>query len=300
MDFLFIILIRSGEKNVCIRAIIMPVDHYENFPVASYWLPATVRPAVVAIYRLARYADDCADEGDVLPEERLRALDALDEAVDQAIRGDHVIADSRVAAMVPYMKAYGLSWSLWHDLFSAFKQDVTVHRYISHEHLLNYCARSANPIGRLLMPIYSLPSSHLECADALCTALQLINFWQDIAIDEAKQRRYLPDEDVIQAGLSLELPLCDYVHHSAWFPLIDLQLERAENLMCRAAPLLGVAKGRIRWELALTMAGGARIIEKIRDVKANVFAHRPKIGLADFPFLLYYARQWILRGERAL
>jgi squalene synthase HpnC len=271
----------------------MSVEHYENFPVASYVLPARIRPAIIAIYRLARYADDLADEGSLSAEERLAALNALDEAVDQADKGLTYISDPRVAAVAPYMKQYHLSWSLWHDLFSAFKQDVTVHRYISHEHLLHYCARSANPIGRLLMPIYELPFTHVK----LCTALQLINFWQDIAIDEAKQRRYLPDEDMLKAGLSIDLPLSEYIYHSDWYSIIHQQLERAEKLLVQAAPLLSVAKARVRWELALTMAGGKRIIRKIQAV--NVFTHRPKITLADFPILLYDAKEWIRRGRES-
>lgn len=274
----------------------MPIDHYKNFPVASYWLPRHLRPAVVAVYHLVRYADDLANEGDTTPEERLQALNALDEAVSCA-EHNQPIPDPRVKAIMSFMQQYNLSWSLWHALFSAFKQDVTVHHYITHDHVLNYCSRSANSMGRLFMPMYKIPDTYVLHVDALCTALQLIKLCQDIAIDEAKGRRYLPDDDVIQAGLSLEVPLGDYVHHSAWFPLIELQLERAESLLLKFAPLLEIAHGRIRWELALTAAGGTRIIQKIRKVRGNVFAFRPTLGLADTPILLYDALQWIRRGS---
>jgi len=276
----------------------MSVDHYENASIASYWLPRRIRPAVVAIYRLARYADALAVEENHSPENRLTALNTLDHAVHCAEHNQD-IPDPHVKAVAPFMQKYHLAWSLWHSIFSAFKQDVTVHRYISHAHLLNYCSRSANPMGRLLMPIYDLPNSHTQHADALCTALQLIHFWQDIAIDEAKGRRYLPDDDLIRAGLSLDLPLGDYVHHPSWLPLIEQQLERAESLLFESVPLLGVAQGRIRWKLALTAAGGARIIQKIRTVRGNIFAFRPSLGLADTPILLYDAIQWIRRGSQA-
>lgn len=275
------------------------VNHYENFPVASWLVPKNLRPCIMAIYHLARYADDCADEGNHSSEERLNALDALDHAITCA-ENNLTIPHRLVENVLPYMQQYQLPWTLWHDLFSAFKQDVTVKRYISHQHLLNYCARSANPIGRLLLPVYNISSRYLTEADALCTALQLINFWQDIAIDEAKDRRYLPDDDLIKAGLAVEVPLCDYVHHPAWFPLIELQLTRAETLLEQSTPLLGAATGRIRWELAFTAAGGARIIQKIRQVKGNVFAFRPTIGLADAPALVYDATKRIRKGLRAL
>ncbi len=258
--------------------------------------PRYMRPAILAIYRLARYAHDLSHNENYSPEQRLEALNALDQAVMSAEK-NQIISAPEVQVVAPFMKRYHLPWSLWHDLFGAFKQDVIVHRYISHDHLLNYCARSVNPIGRLLMPLYGIPVDATPYADALCTALQLINFWQNIALDEEQGRRYLPDEDVIRAGLSVELSLGEYVHHSAWKGLIEQQLQRAEALLYYSAPLLKVAKGRIRWKLALTTAGGARIIHKIRVVKGNVFAFRPQLGLADAPILLYDAIQWIRRGQ---
>ncbi|MES2207043.1 MAG: squalene/phytoene synthase family protein [Pseudomonadota bacterium] len=275
----------------------MLIKHYENFPIASYYLPRNIRPAILAIYRLARHANDVVNDTNTPQEQRLKSMEALTHAVTCAEQ-NQVVFDNHVLAVAPFMKQYHLSWFLWQDLLSALKQNVIVQRYISYDHLLNYCARSANSIGRLIMPIYGIPHHATSYFDALCTALQLISFWQNIAEDEEKGKRYLPDHDVINAGLSIELSLGEYVHHFAWAGLIEQQLQRAENLLYQSAPLLNVTKGRIRWELAMAIAGGARIIYKIRTVKGNVFAFKPQLGLADTPILLYDAIQWIRRGSK--
>ena len=161
----------------------MSVGHYENFPVASILVPARLRPAVVAIYRFARAADDLADEGDALAPERVAALDAFDRELDRIERGE-TPSDPPFPALASAIREHGLPLPPFHDLVSAFRQDVSVTRYANFGEVLDYCRRSANPVGRLLLTLYRAQTpATLEASDAICTGLQLTNFWQDIAID---------------------------------------------------------------------------------------------------------------------
>jgi squalene synthase HpnC len=177
----------------------MAVGHYENFPVASWLLPSELRPAVRAIYRFARTADDIADEGAAAPTERLAALNTLDRELDAVSAGaSHAWQDLTIA-----VRKHHLDVKLLRDLLSAFSQDVTTVRYASFESLLDYCRRSANPIGRLLLQLFGRAEPELcRQSDAICTGLQLANFWQDIAVDWCKGRVYLPQEDLTAFNVS--------------------------------------------------------------------------------------------------
>jgi len=266
----------------------MPVEHYENFPVASILLPRRLVPAVEAIYAFARSADDLADEGDAAPAERLAALQRYTDELDAIGRGD-VPADPMFARLAGVMRDYRLPLAPMHDLLSAFRQDVVTTRYADYAALLDYCRRSANPVGRLMLALYdAVDEANLRDSDAICTSLQLINFWQDVAIDLAKGRIYLPLEDLERHGLA-ESDLADPAN-PAWRSLMRFEVERARALMLSGSPLARRLPGRIGWELRLMIQGGLRILEAIEKVEYDVFARRPTLHGPD----------WVVVAWRAL
>jgi len=275
----------------------MSVDHYENFPVASFLLPRHLRPAVTAIYRFSRYADDLADEGDTTAEQRLQALSALDAQL--AYWQEHAAlpqpTEKLLYSLQPIVSQYGLDIQLFRDLISAFSQDVIQNRYQDYSQLLDYCRRSANPIGRLMLKLYGTEQTdrNLLQSDAICTALQLINFWQDLAIDLQKNRIYLPNEDLIKFGVSeqslLEQPATLMQQHP-WQQLMAFQMQRSVLLMHQGAPLAWQLPGRIGLELRAIIQGGLRIAQKLEKKKFDVIHHRPTLKLRD----------WVLISWRTL
>lgn len=266
----------------------MPVDHYENFPVASLLLPARLRPAVEAIYAFARSADDIADEGDASPEARLTALSRYEEALDRIQAGASV--DGAIFTNIASVrKQYGLPLRPLRDLISAFKQDVVTTRYAKLEDLLDYCSRSANPVGHLMLFLYGTASArNLEDADAICTALQLINFWQDVAVDWQKSRIYLPLSDMARFGVT-EAQLDEGRVDEAWRKLMRFEVNRARAMMLSGASLATRLPGRVGWELRLVVQGGLRILERIEGAGYDVFRHRPTLGPADWVCMAWRA-----------
>ncbi len=267
----------------------MPVDHYENFPVASFLLPQRQVPAVEAIYAFARSADDIADEGDAAPAERLAALARYQHALDAIGRGEACAAPMfrRLGAVVDQ---YRLPLQPFHDLLSAFRQYIAVKRYADFDALLDYCRRSANPVGLLMLSLYGAADArNVRDSDAICSALQLINFLQDVAVDREKDRIYLPLDDLARFGVApaqLDAPRRD----GAWRALMAFEVARARALLLSGAPLALRLPGRIGWELRLVVQGGLRILEAIEQADYDVFARRPKLGKAD----------WLRLGWRAL
>ncbi|MEO7031855.1 MAG: squalene synthase HpnC, partial [Herbaspirillum sp.] len=174
----------------------MSVNHYENFPVASPLLPARLRPAVRAIYAFARSADDVADEGDATVQQRLQELTKFEAALDQIAQQQ--MPDGPIfAPLAEVVREFDIPLQPLRNLLSAFRQDVVTTRYADYETLLDYCRRSANPVGHLMLHLYGAVNPHnLRDADAICSALQLINFWQDVALDWQKDRIYLPQSDL--------------------------------------------------------------------------------------------------------
>jgi len=266
----------------------MAVDHYENFPVASILLLARLRPAVEAIYTFARSADDLADEGDATPAERLAALDDYRRALARIEPGQP--DDSPLfAALAKVITEYRLPLQPFRDLLSAFSQDVVTTRYIDVESLLDYCRRSANPVGALMLHLYDAASSeNLRDSDAICTALQLINFWQDVAIDWQKQRIYLPQQD-LQRFIVSEADIAAATSGESWRALMRFEVERGRLLIKSGAPLARRLPGRIGWELRLVIQGGLRILERIEMVEFDVFRRRPKLGASDWLCMLWRA-----------
>src|SRR5690606_19720479 len=243
----------------------MPVEHYENFPVASLLLPARLRPAVETIYAFARSADDIADEGDATNEERLAGLSAYEAELDR-IRQGQPGESLLFRKLADVIHQYQLPLAPFYDLLSAFKQDVTTTRYPSFDTLLDYSRRSADPVGRLLLALYEAASpQNLRESDALCSALQIINFWQDVALDWRKSRIYLPLEDMARFQVT-ERHLAEALSDDAWRALMRFEVDRARQLMLSGAALPLRLPGRIGWELRLVVQGGLRILEKIEQV----------------------------------
>jgi squalene synthase HpnC len=266
----------------------MPVDHYENFPVASILLPRRLVPAVEAIYAFARSADDLADEGDAAPGERLAALGAYEAALDAIERGD-TPHEPMFARLAGALARHALPVQPLRDLLSAFRQDVVTTRYPDYLALLDYCRRSANPVGRLMLGLYGVrdPMSLRE-SDAICSALQLINFWQDVGIDIGKGRIYLPQEDLLRFQVD-EKQIALGQAGPAWRALMRFEVERARALMLEGAPLATRLPGRIGWELRLVVQGGLRILEAIERVDYDVFARRPQLRRPDWLAVLWRA-----------
>ena len=266
----------------------MPVDHYENFPVASWVLPPHLREPVAAIYAFARSADDIADEGEAGTDERLRRLDSYRRELDVLAAGA-TSASPLFQRLGRTIAAQGLPLAPFADLLDAFRQDVVKQRYADFDELKDYCRRSANPVGRLMLRLFRADSEqNLAWSDAICTALQLINHWQDAAIDAARGRIYLPQEDLARFGVSeaqLQVHSCD----GAWRELLAFEVARARALMLAGSPLGRALPGRIGLELRLIVAGGLRILEKIEAVHYDVFRRRPVLRARDWPLLAWRA-----------
>lgn len=267
----------------------MPVDHYENFPVASLLLPAPLRQPIEVIYRFARTADDFADEGDHSDAQRLAWLTAYRLQLARIERGE-AVEDPLFREVARVIHEHDLPIGLFCDLLDAFSQDVVQKRYANIRELMDYCRRSANPIGRLLVHLNKRASDEaLACSDAICSALQLINFWQDVAVDWAKGRVYLPQDEIARFGVT-EQDIAAANHGQAWQALMTFQCDRARQMLNSGRPLTRILPGRMGLELRLILAGGNAILDKISAVKGDVFHHRPVLTKWD----------WLLRGPAAL
>ncbi|GAA4335838.1 hypothetical protein GCM10023144_29540 [Pigmentiphaga soli] len=344
----------------------MSVDHYENFPVASILLPARLRPAVIAIYRFARAADDIADEGDAPDRERLAALarfrqelraietrlgaapqagrsgplevgdgaaawpfraqenagePRVDPPADAGLRptvdtapaagarpaanaplhadgASHATAESSTgtdtisaifAPLADAIDRHALPMPPFHRLLDAFEQDVTVKRYADFAALKRYCSRSADPVGELMLHLYDAATDeNLALSDAICTGLQLVNFWQDVAIDRDKGRIYLPRDEMIRFGVT-EDDIAAGRCNAAWRRLLAFETARARSLLHFGAPLARRLPGRVGWELRLVVQGGLRILQRIEHAGFDVFRARPTLGRRDAALLAWRA-----------
>jgi phytoene synthase len=263
----------------------MGVNHYENFPVASLLLPPRFRHPVAQIYRFAREADDFADEGNAPPAQRLARLAEFRAELDRIERGEppRLPPFEELGRVV---REHGLPLGLLRDLLDAFSQDVTKGRYANYAEVLDYCRRSANPIGRLLLHLFKRTGEdHLRWSDAICSALQLINFWQDVAVDYAKDRIYLPQDEMRTYGVT-ERHVAERRCDQNWMALMQFQVGRARALLRSGAPLGRALPGRIGLEIRATVHGGLRILEKIESARYDVFRQRPVLKWHDWPLLL--------------
>jgi squalene synthase HpnC len=266
----------------------MAVDHYENFPVASILLPARFRRPVGLIYRFAREADDFADEGDLLPVERLAQLESFNRELDRIEAG----AAPKVAwfaDLAAIIREHALPVPLFRDLLSAFSQDVTKARYADYAEVLDYCRRSANPIGRLLLVLYGAATpQNLAHADAICSSLQLINFWQDVAIDYRKNRIYFPQDEMQTYGVN-ESQIENADTGRNWRTFMAFQVARARARLLSGAPLGRVLKGRLGLEMRMIVAGGDRILTKIANADYDVFNKRPVLKPHDWLLMFLHS-----------
>jgi hydroxysqualene synthase len=269
----------------------VPVDHYENFPVASVLCPAALRPAVVAIYHFARTADDIADEGDALPAQRLADLAAYRQDLVDALAGatSSVRWPQVFAPLATRAAQFKLPSLPLHDLLDAFEQDVRNPPYPDRPALLDYCRRSANPVGRLLLHLYGIQDAvSLRQSAAVCSALQLINFWQDLSMDGPRGRCYVPHSDLAAHGVVIA-ELSTAQDSPATRALVKTLCDWAQGLMQEGAPLALAVPGRAGWELRLVVQGGLRILEKIRHMNHAALSHRPTLSALDLPLLLWRA-----------
>jgi squalene synthase HpnC len=261
-------------------------------------LPSRLRPAVRALYAFARHADDLADEGDADNDQRLAALRAMDDALcgTPNIAGPALTVAPGVAIvkhLKPHLLAHGLPIEPLRHLLSAFMQDVTVKRYADRAALVDYCSRSANPVGRLMLHLFGFATpQNIALSDSICTALQLINFLQDIRIDHQKDRIYLPQDALARFELSAsDLAQACHSEHAptALRRLIADEAERARGLLLMGAPLCHRLPLRLGLEIRAIVAGGLRIIQRLGKNDFDPLANRPALGAMDAPALLWLA-----------
>ena len=267
--------------------------HYENFPVGSVLIPKALRQHVYSIYAFARTADDFADEGydtKIMPTERLELLNDWEQQLEACYQGQatHPI----FVALAETIRALNLPLQLFKDLLSAFKQDVVKSRYATFDEVLDYCRRSANPVGRLILLLFGYRDENLyQLSDHICTALQLANFWQDVSVDLLKDRIYLPQDELAKFGLS-EDELMAGKFDQRYADLLKFEVARTWQLFKAGKPLPKLVRGRLSFELKLTWQGGTRILELIERIGYDTLSRRPKITRFDKIVLLTRAITW--------
>lgn len=275
----------------------MSVDHYENFPVASILLPKALRPAVTDIYRFARTADDIADEGLSSDQERITALHnyklSLDNlALSQALPESLQHLNFVFAPLASSIQRHELSYQPFYDLLLAFEQDISVKRYHNMDDVRDYCTRSADPVGRLMLALFKADTpQNISWSDAICTALQLINFWQDVAIDWQKDRVYIPQELLLKHQLN-DKAIAEYCSgkrlastDTNWQELMGQLHFSTKQLLLSGTPLIQQLPLRFALELKFIILGGLRILERLKAVKFDVFQHRPTLAKTDWALL---------------
>lgn len=253
--------------------------HYENFPVASFFIPRDRRPYMWSIYAFARTADDIADEGDATSEQRLALLDRLEEDLDECYHGRATrpifiaLAETIQACRIPRQPLV--------DLLTAFRMDVTQKRFRAFSDLLNYCKHSANPIGQLVLHVFENANDRtVALSDNVCTALQLANFWQDISIDWQNGRLYIPLEDGKRFGYT-EHDIDRHVVDERFRTLMAFEVDRTRQLFEAGKPLLHEVTPELRLELNLTWRGGIKILDKIERLEYDVLRQRPVVSTWD-------------------
>jgi squalene synthase HpnC len=252
-----------------------------------------LRQAVLNIYRFARSADDIADEGDASDAERLHALQTYRDALGACVESPHAqpldshpTLDAIFTPLSQTMIDHRLPRQPFEDLLSAFEQDIVQKRYVDQAALDHYCERSANPVGRLMLHLYgAVTQDTLAQSDAICTALQRLNFLQDVAIDWQKRRIYLPLQELNRFGVTEET-IANGQTSTAWKALMQEQVTACRALLHFGQPLGRRLPGRVGLELRLIVQGGLRILEKLEHVEFDVFRHRPTLGAYDWALML--------------
>lgn len=262
-------------------------QHYENFPVASFILPSNIRAAVAVVYIFARRADDIADEGNASDEQRLSQLTKMETELQQTVNGQ-IAEDYLYIALDDVIKKFKIPTQLLLDLISAFKQDVSKKRYQNFGELMHYCRRSANPVGRIMLHLFDqADEKNLALSDGICSALQLINFYQDLSQDYNElQRIYIPEDDMQKYNIT-EQHFADAVSDQPMQQLMQAQYERAEKLM-QAGSWLGIRlRGRAGFEIRLIIAAGFKVLQKLKQ-QQDVFS-RPRLKIHDYIWVFWRA-----------
>jgi len=277
-------------------------SHYENFPVASLLVPPGMRPHIAALYAFARSADDFADEGARAAADRRRLLDGWKARLSAAVTagapgppprdGEPRNTVEIFLALGETIRSKRLPVGLFEDLLSAFAQDVTVTRYAAWDDVLDYSRRSANPVGRLVLRIAGYDEPRLDAwSDAVCSALQLTNFWQDLKVDFDRGRIYLPAEEIAGHGAA-EADLAAGRLTQAWRAAMAAAVARTRAMFLVGRPLCGAVAGRLKHELRATWLGGMRVLSRIEHVDFDVVARRPSLGASDVPWLTWKLVTW--------
>lgn len=281
---------RPIDDHITLQSLAQAQSHYENFPVASVFLPQHLREPIALIYSFARQADDFADEGDLSIEERLALLNEFREELS-LLRAYIKSKNDFFTTLGTMIKSKKLPYEPFFDLLDAFSQDVTKTRYANYDEVLDYCKRSANPIGRLLLHLYGQSTpANIQLSDNICSALQIINFLQDIAIDfkknDGKQRIYMSQEELAAFGIT-EQQIQAFVDGTEiaddnWQQFLLFNLHRVKALLYAGKPLGRILSGRIGFEMRMIIAGGERIISIITTVNGDIFRHRPTLKPWDW------------------
>lgn len=278
-------------------------SHYENFPVASRLLPRAMRPHVAAVYAFARIADDIADEGTAPAADRLARLTAWQGRLHAAVAADAVAPpgdheDLILVALAQSIRSLDLPVALFDDLVSAFGQDTMTTRYASWADIFEYCRRSANPVGRLVLRIGGYRDGRLDrSSDALCTALQLTNFWQDFGRDYRAGRVYVP-RDVQAACGATDAAIAEGRLTPSWARALGECVDVTRREFERGRTVCDGVSGRLRYELRLTWLGGTRILERVDRARQALRTSRPTLGAADVAIVLWRAARWARRREQ--
>lgn len=278
----------ESTSAVTLESLALANTHYENFPVASFLLPMRLRKPIGLIYSFARQADDFADEGNIASEQRLQLLDGFRKQLDLMSAGATPNSPFFITLQT-MVREKKLPLQPFYDLLDAFSQDVVKARYESFEEVLDYCRRSANPVGRLVLHLYGKATTdNLALADAICSSLQIINFLQDVEIDYRKNRIYFPLDEMRQFQIT-ERHIADGDISGNWQAFMEFEIERAHKLLKFGAPLGRILPGRIGLEMRSIIAGGERILQKLRVSRGDMFNHRPVLRSSDWVYMLFRA-----------
>lgn len=276
------------SQNITGASLALANTHYENFPVASVLLPMRLRKPIGLIYSFARQADDFADEGDLNPEQRLALLNGFRQELD-LIRANAAPETPFFVTLQVMIQTHQLPLMPFYDLLDAFSQDVVKSRYENFAEVMNYCRRSANPIGRLMLHLYGgVTPQNVVHSDAICSSLQIINFLQDVAIDYKKNRIYFPLDEMKKYNID-ERQIADSDASGAWHSFMTFEIDRARNMLQSGAPLGLVLPGRFGLEMRTIIAGGERILNKLQESHGDMFNYRPVLKPWDWATMLYKA-----------
>lgn len=255
-------------------------SHYENFPVLSLTLPNEAKKHIAVVYKFARQADDLADEGDINSESRIENLDFYERSLRNTLAGKP--ESDFWTALLNSVKECKLTHQYFYDLLNAFKQDVCTKRYSTFESLIDYCRRSANPVGRIVLEICGVRCEDaFRYSDSICTALQLTNFYQDVSVDWQKGRIYIPQTEMEKFGVDEKI--FDEKQNNANFKsLLKYQIERTRNLFSEGRNLIPFLPKSLLVQIKMTILGGEKILDKIEELDYNVLVQRPKLNKIDY------------------